>query len=160
MMYIINLSILVQNDEINIQAYTAHVSILVYNNSFFMWILYVSIFRLSHERGIRPFKAEKRFGSIFNPTLCLFLFEIKKFVCLVVKIWSKLRLIQSSDGLVVLYSLCSWIAILYVRNASGFALLFILWIFSKDIQIWSQSVIFANDLCQPSVHSKYLQTEI
>ena len=56
-----------------------------------MWILYLAMFRLSHDRGIRPFKTEKRLGSIFNPTLCLLLFEIKNLVCLVVKIWSKFQ---------------------------------------------------------------------
>ena len=55
--------------KIKIQAPYAYVNNHVYNNNYFMWILYVSMFRLSHDRCIRPFKTEKWSGSIFNPTL-------------------------------------------------------------------------------------------
>ena len=50
------------------------------------WILNVSIKAFNHVKGISPFKIENRFGRIFNPTLVLFVFEIKKTVCLVVRI--------------------------------------------------------------------------
>ena len=109
------------------QACNAIVKMHVYNKIFFMFILYVSMLQLSHDRGMRPFKTEKRFGSMLIPTLWLLLFVIKNCVCLDIKIRSKFRLVQSSDGVEALYNLCNWIAILYVIKDSGIALLFILW---------------------------------
>ena len=123
-------------DNVKYQALNALVKVTKFQvdkNSFFIWILNVSIVEFRFERGIRPFKTEKRFVRMFNPTLFLLLLDIRKCICLEVKIWSKFRPHQSSDGVAALYNLWSWIEILYFIKASGIARLFNLWIFSNEI---------------------------
>ena len=47
----------------------------------------------NHVRGIWPFNIENWFERMLSPTLVWLVFKIKNTVCLVVKIWSKFRLI-------------------------------------------------------------------
>ena len=64
---------------------------------FLQLVLNVSRDAFNQVRGIRPFRIENLFARVFRPTFVLFVFEIKNTVCLVVKIWSKFKLIQSND---------------------------------------------------------------
>ena len=74
-----------------------HSTIQIPNSSFLQFILNVLIKTFNHDRGIILFRTYSLFERILKPTLVSFVFMIIKYVCLVVKIWLRLRLIPSSE---------------------------------------------------------------
>ena len=83
------------------------------------------------------FKKFNLFVRILLPTFLWFVFKIENVVCLDVSSWLNFNANHSVSVKFWLYSLCNWIACLYIIICSGRARLHSLWILKKTIAFCS-----------------------